>query len=262
MCVLGIPTMHWDRDNNCACDECGYVEHFHGQGDACGHCDTCNKVLGILDRDGDGLCDLCGEGPCGKIHPHADENGDGSCDFCNATPQEETVPEAAVISIVANEENALLQITPVEGAEGYVIFINGACRYSTDATSYTIDRYQLNYGMNEIYVQAYNGVGYAADSNVVTVGRLADPDFYATGTGVEFRWGDVENAQGYIIYGDDGQYLTTIGLGENYDFAYLYTEDGLYFPYVQAYAEGWISSEREGVPVSIGSHGGPVGSPD
>ena len=82
MCVLGMATMHWDKNKDCACDECGYVEHFHGQGSDCGHCDTCNKVLGILDRDSDGICDLCGEGPCGRIHPHADENGDKKCDFC------------------------------------------------------------------------------------------------------------------------------------------------------------------------------------
>lgn len=102
MCVLGIPTMHWDRDNNCACDECGYVEHFHGQGDACGHCDTCNKVLGILDKDGDGICDLCGEKPCGNIHPHADEDGDGNCDFCSTNSNEPVTLAAPYITIVIN----------------------------------------------------------------------------------------------------------------------------------------------------------------
>ena len=82
MCLLGMATLHWDRDKNCACDVCGYVEHFHGQGDACGSCEVCGIPLGILDMDGDALCDLCGEGPCGRNHPHTDEDGDEICDFC------------------------------------------------------------------------------------------------------------------------------------------------------------------------------------
>ena len=72
--------------------------------------------------------------------------------------------------------------------------------------------------------------------------------------------GDVENARGYIIYGVDGEYLATIGLGESYDFSSVYTEDGFYFPFVQAFADGWISSEKCGIPVSIGRHDGPVGN--
>ena len=82
MCILGMPTLHWDEDQNCQCDACGYVEHFHGQGNACDRCDTCNMVLGILDLDADEVCDLCGQGHGSYIHPHLDEDGDDKCDGC------------------------------------------------------------------------------------------------------------------------------------------------------------------------------------
>lgn len=264
MCVLGIPTMHWDRDNNCACDECGYVEHFHGQGDACGHCDTCNKVLGILDKDGDGICDLCGEKACSNIHPHADEDGDGNCDFCSANSNEPVSLSAPYITIEITGETAIVNISPVEGATGYEMRINGNHmgdgRYDTTTTTITITNDMLAEGENTIIICAHNDVLYSPDSNTIVVGKLANPEYHATGTGIEFPWGDVENAQGYIIYGEDGEYLATIGLGESYDFASLYTEDGFYFPYIQAYAEGWLSSEKCGIPVSIGSNGGPIGN--
>lgn len=261
MCVLGMPTMHWDRDFNCACDECGYVEHFHGQGDACGHCEVCNKVLGILDLDGNALCDLCGEGPCGNIHPHADENGNEMCDFCGVAMNECVVPATPSIHIQTNSDKAVLTITPNGGAAGYEIYINGHCYTDTTETTYTIPTGWLEVGLNEVWVRAHNSAGYSENSNVATTGKLGNPEIHATGTGFEFLWGDVENAQGYIIYGDDGNYLATIGLGESYDFASLYTEDGFYFPYIQAYADGWISSEKCGIPVSIGSNGGPIGNP-
>ena len=117
-------------------------------------------------------------------------------------------------------------------------------------------------GENTIIICAHNDVLYSPDSNTIVVGKLATPEDFilATGTGIELPWGDVENAQGYIIYGEDGEYLATIGLGGTYDFSNLYTEDGFYFPYIQAYADGWISSEKCGIPVSIGASGGPIGN--
>ncbi len=264
MCVLGMPTMHWDRDDNCVCDECGYEEHFHGQGDACGHCDTCDKVLGILDGDGDGFCDLCGELQCGDIHPHSKVAGTDYCYFCGVVLKEPvTALDTPAISVSVDGETAVVDITPVDGATGYRVYINGNCAIDrlcdTPNVSFTISAGMLEIGENTVYVCAYADAITSADSNVVTVGRLGEPQYHATGTGVEFLWGDVENAQGYIIYGDDGEYLTTIGLSGTYDFSELYTEDGFYFPYIQAYADGWISSEKCGIPVSIGSNGGPIG---
>ena len=262
MCVLGIPTMHWDRDNNCACDECGYVEHFHGQGDACGHCDTCNKVLGILDKDGDGFCDLCGEAPCTNIHPHADEDGNGNCDFCGVDSNASVSLSAPQITVEISGEKAVITIAPVEGATGYEMRINGnhTGDYDNTQTSLTISADMLDEGENTVIVCAYNGVVYSPDSNTVIVGKLANPQYHATGTGVDLPWGDVENAQGYIIYDENGEYLATMEPGGTYDFSNLYTEDGFYFPYIQAYADGWISSEKCGIPVSIGSNGGPIGN--
>ncbi|MBO5741173.1 MAG: sigma-70 family RNA polymerase sigma factor [Bacteroidaceae bacterium] len=264
MCVLGMPTMHWDRDNNCACDECGYVEHFHGQGDACGHCDTCNKVLGILDINGDGICDLCGEGPCGNIHPHADEDGDGNCDFCSTNSNEPVSLATPYITIDINSENAVLTINPVQGATRYRIHINGHRDYLITGTTYIITRDMLNDetedGIHTITIFAENEYVSSDISNAVTVGKLANPEYHATGTGVDLPWGDTENAQGYIIYDENGDYLATMELGGSYDFSDLYTEDGFYFPYIQAYADGWISSEKCGIPVSIGSNGGPIGN--
>jgi hypothetical protein len=115
-------------------------------------------------------------------------------------------------------------------------------------------------GIHTITIFAENEYVSSDISNAVTVGKLANPEYHATGTGVEFPWGDVENAQGYIIYDENGDYLSTIELGGTYDFSDLYTEDGFYFPYIQAYADGWISSEKCGIPVSIGSNGGPIGN--
>lgn len=171
-----------------------------------------------------------------------------------------TAPEVPGISVEVTSDFATLIIDPVENADYYDVFINGSCYCSVYETTYALPTgWELNAGINEIYVCAVNRVGSSDNSEIVTVGKLADPVYHATGTGVELPWGDVENAQGYIIYGDDGEYLTTIGLGESYDFSEHYTEDGFYFPQIQAYADGWISSEKCGIPVSIGSNGGPIG---
>ena len=264
MCVLGMPTLHWDLDHDCACDECGYVEHFHGQRDGCGHCDTCNKVLGIVDQDGDGICNFCGEGSCGNIHPHADDDGDGYCDFCSAEYNEVVSLTAPYITVAIDTESATLSISQVKGATGYEIRINGShmgdVRYNTPQISITLTADMLREGENTIIVCAYNDAVVSPDSNTVTVGKLANPEYLATGTGVDLPWGDPENAQGYIIYDEKGEYLAQMELGGTYDFSDLYMEDGFYFPYIQAYAYGWISSEKCGIPVSIGSNGGPIGS--
>ena len=38
-----------------------------------------------------------------------------------------------------------------------------------------------------------------------------------------------------------------------------YDTDGFYLPHIQAYTEGFISSQKCGIPVMIGSNGGPIG---
>ena len=93
----------------------------------------------------------------------------------------------------------------------------------------------------------------------MTTGKLANPIYHSTGTGVELLHGDVENAQGYLIYGDAGKHLATMELGGTYDFSGLYTKEGFYMGYIQAYAQGWMSSEKCGIPIMIGGNGGPVG---
>lgn len=170
------------------------------------------------------------------------------------------IPAVPTVSISTNRENAILTITPVDGAEGYEIYINGVRVSVTNETTFIANSSLIKVGLNELSVRAYNKAGHSDLSNPVTTGKLEPPTYHATGTGIEFLWGDVANADGYIIYGDDGAYLTTIGLSEPYDFAPIYTADGFYFPYIQAYADGWISSEKAGIPVSIGSNGGPIGN--
>ena len=176
------------------------------------------------------------------------------------------VLEAPGISVAVNYSMATVKISPVEGAIYYEMSINGNHvsdgRYDTITTTITITDDMLNVGENTIIVRAYNHVVFSPDSNTIVVGKLSTPEDYilATGTGVEFPWGDVENAQGYNIYDEDGKYLATIGLGESYDFSSIYTEDGFYFPSIQAYGDGWISSDLCGIPVSIGSNRGPIGN--
>ena len=252
----------WDFEH-CICEVCFFQKHTHGEGSACGTCTVCgdDKLL-IIDLDGWGRCDLCGEEQCGTNHPHLTQAGFEYCFICGAW-LDEPIPilGTPAISVEVNGETAILQIVPVEGAVTYELQINGReCRYDAATTTVTISRDMLDVGENTIVVYAMNDIGYSPASNAVVVGRLADPEYLATGTGFEFPWGDVENARGYIIYGVDGEYLATIGLGESYDFSSVYTEDGFYFPSVQAFADGWISSEKCGIPVNIGRHDGPVGN--
>lgn len=171
------------------------------------------------------------------------------------------VPAVPEISIVTNADEAVLTINPAEEAVYYAIIINGNWIDTTYETTYRITPDRINEGLNEVCVSAHNEIGSSENSNTVTTGKLAEPQFQATGTGVEMTWGDVENAEGYKIYGNDGKYLTSIGLGGSYDFASDYTAYGFYFPSIQAYAEGWMSSAKSGIPVTIedpngGSGGG------
>ena len=115
-------------------------------------------------------------------------------------------------------------------------------------------------GLSEIYVRAFNAAGYSESSEIVITGKLANPIYHSTGTGVELLQGDVENAQGYLIYGDDGKLLAAMELGGTYDFSGIYTKEGFYMGYIQAYGEGWMSSEKCGIPIMIGGNGGPVGN--
>ena len=250
---------------SCLCSVCDYQKHTHGQGSDCGKCTVCGGDLLIIDLDGWGKCDLCGETQCENNH-HLWQEGVDFCFICGRKMdgQLQTL-EAPVISITVDGETAIVTITPVEGAIGYEMRINGNHmgdgRYDTTTATITVTRDMLAEGENTIVICAYNHDLYSPDSNAITVGKLTDPEYLVTGTGIEFPWGDVEHAQGYMIYGEDGEYLATIGLGEGFDFASIYTEDGFYFPYIQAYAEGWISSQKCGIPVSVGSNGGPVGTP-
>ena len=188
---------------------------------------------------------------------------EGSVSMCASftydVPQPE-IPMAPAVSLTAVEDTLILTIDPVAGAEGYEIFINGVCAGNVSEPTYTIRGYQLEVGKAEVYVCAYNRSGSSGPSETLFTGKLANPQYHATGTGVELLWGDVENAQGYIIYGDDGAYLATIGLGGSYDFSTIYTTEGFYFPSIQAYADGWMSSEKCGIPVMIGNAGGPIGN--
>ena len=253
----------WNFES-CICSACDFQKHTHGQGNDCGKCTVCGGDLLIIDLDGWGKCDLCGETQCENNH-HLWQVDVDFCFLCGRTLENPLpVLEAPDISVAVNYSMATVNISPVEGATGYEMRINGNHmgdgRYDTTTTTITITNDMLAEGENTIVICALNDALYSPDSNTIVVRKLANPEYHATGTGIEFPWGDVENAQGYIIYGEDGEYLATIGLGESYDFASLYTEDGFYFPYIQAYADGWISSEKCGIPVSIGSNGGPIGN--
>ena len=280
-----------DKNQDCSCDVCSAGIHFI-QGERYGGkvahdavCDNCGADLGFYDENADNLCDVCGEYPCGTFHNagHCDGDSDGICDNCGAAINDElsysseeevsnkteptenevlVAPSTPTISIASENGTVVLTIDAVDAADKYEIYINGICIAETSSLSYTIGAHDVNVGTNEVYVRAYNEAGYSDNSATVITGKLADPQYHATGTGVEFLWGDVENAEGYIIYGDDGEYLATIPLGGTFDFADIYTESGFYFPYIQAYADKWISSEKCGIPVTIGDNGGPIGYAD
>lgn len=250
----------WDRNSDCMCDLCGWIEHFRGEGEQCGRCRFCGTPMMIVDENRNNYCDLCHQQQCSDVHPHMFDEVLGYCFICGSLPYElPTLSAPSLISLTVNDGIGRITFTAVEGATGYRIYTNGNSHYVTGELTYTITPDMLMAGENEIWVEAYNDQTISPESNRMTVGQLAVPEYHATGTGVEFPWGDVEHADGYIIYGDDGEYLTTIGLGESYDFSHIYTEDGFYFPYIQAYGEGWISSVKAGIPVSIGDNGGPIG---
>ena len=252
---------------SCFCSACNFQKHTHGKGTDCGICTVCGTDLMIIDLDGWGKCDLCKEEQCGNIHPHLRDEGFEYCFICGAW-MEEPIPtlEAPSFTVDVHDGVVTVHISPVEGADYYRIFINGNSmgdgRYHTTGNTITATEDMFFEGENTIFTSAENEFT-SSDSDSITVYKLTSPEGYvhATGTGIEFPRGDVENAQGYIIYGEDGEYLATIGPGESYDFASVYTEDGSYLPYIQAYAEGWISSEKCDIPVSIGSNGGTIGAP-
>ena len=174
------------------------------------------------------------------------------------------IPAIPTIAAVVYGEYAELSIQQVEGAEHYEIYINGnycnsAYNNGEDIVIYTISPISVEVGLNEVFVCAANSAGASEYSETVTVGKLADPIYHSTGTGVEVIAGDVENAQGYALYGDDGAFIATMELSGSYDFSSLYTEGGFYMCAIQAVAEGWMSSQKCGIPVMVGDSEGPTG---
>ena len=260
MCVLGMGDKHFDDDKNCVCDHCSADTHLHGEELDCGKCQNCGLILGIYNIDGDDYCDLCGWRICTEVHPHRNADNDEVCDFCSAVWVSLFAPETPVFTMTVTGEAVQIDITPAAGIDGYTVWVNDTYQIAgTSNTTITIASEKFDAGQSKISVQAYNQAGSSPMADAGTVGKLEDPVCHATGTGIEFIWGDVANAEGYIIYGDDGAYLATIGLGETVDFAGIYTVDGFYFPGLRAYADGWLNSDKCGIPVSIGSNGGPIG---
>ena len=253
----------WDFAT-CFCEFCLWQKHTHGEGADCGICTKCGISLLIIDLNGGGKCDLCGEGQCGNIHPHWNDFGNNMCSICGAWLGEPLPTlDAPTISIVVNGDSATVSISAVDGATGYAIRINGNHmgdgRYDTTGGSITVTSDMLAAGENTITAWAYTDTLMSPDSNTLTVGKLDAPIIHATGTGVEIIVGDVENAEGYMIYDEDGKYIATIGLSGSYDLSgYYNSADGLYLPMICAYADGWISSEKINFPVFFGDNA-PIG---
>ena len=262
-CFFGAECMGLDFDKDCICDECGSTYHMRGAGSTCSFCETCNAYMTIEDKDHNGFCDFCGDAQCDGFHWHYDSNEDGLCDFCEYDFNL-TAPESPSASVVVNSDNAVFTINPVEKAEGYYLIINGNY-HNVFETTYTVDGREFKEGLNEVYVCAYNRVGQSENTYVGSVGKLAEPSPHIDElTIVEMIFGDVENAMGYKIYDEDKTTLiATIGLGGKFDFTTYYTSEAFYFPYLQAYADGWISSNFAGLPIDTRADGqGPIGYGD
>ena len=191
--------------------------------------------------------------------------------FSECIDYEVPIPEPVVltapaVSVAVYADRAVLTVQHAEGAKLYEIYVNGVlCREipctGEDAVTYSIEPSRVNAGTNEVYVRAVDGAGASEQSETLTVEKLADPEYHATGTGVEVIWGDVEHAQGYALYMEDDTYIATMELSGHYDFAHLFSEEGFYMCQIQAVADGCMSSKKCGIPVMIGDVGGPIGQP-
>lgn len=259
--VCGISLGYEDSNLDFRCDDCGQPS-----------CGEFHKEAHMVNN---GVCDLCQEFIEGSEHYCVDVEADGVCDLCGAViesgceledPEVVTEPEspvdpvavaAAPVISVKSDSNVILTIGAVEGADVYLVYFNGEVIRDTIDSSFDLTGYIRQAGSYEVYVTAVNGAGESEPSNVVTVGKLSEPQFNIEHENdqnfISFPNGDVENAEGYIIYKEDGSVLTTIPVGGTFDFNTVYTTAGTYMPTIQAYADGWISSDMVYVWVFVGS---------
>ena len=78
-----------DENYDCTCDVCtaGYHringEKYMGRVAHDARCDQCGIDLGFWDENMDGICDDCGEFPCGAFHGNGHFTDDsGVCNWC------------------------------------------------------------------------------------------------------------------------------------------------------------------------------------
>ena len=174
-----------------------------------------------------------------SVNP-ADPGSDGP-----SKPVEEE-PESMTVSTVIIGDNAILNISPVDGALGYEVYVNGTLLEKISETTYTLNNTQVNVGLNEISIKAYNESGYIESVNT-TVGKLSTPTVSIEDNILTITQ-DVDNAIGYKIYDEAGAYITNIRAGSTYDFNNMSLEKGEHYLSIQSYGShsvGWLPSERE-----------------
>ena len=173
------------------------------------------------------------------------EAGEGTESIEPSNPAEFDEGLSVTTAIVG--ENAILNISPVEGALGYEIHVNGTLLEKISETVYSLNNTQINIGLNEISVKAYDETGYIQSGNT-TIGKLSTPKAFL-GDKVLYVYQNSENAIGYKIYNGD-EYITNIRIGETFNLDNPRIQDGAYALSVQAYgsaSEGWLPSEKESV---------------
>ena len=110
------PHEHTDSNGDYRCDDCGEIlEHEHtDKKDGDGMCDICGERLPPhehTDSDGDYRCDDCGEI---LEHEHTDQkDGDGMCDICGEHMPDPPIHKEPSIRFEDGEEDIVFSNDPI-----------------------------------------------------------------------------------------------------------------------------------------------------